>query len=82
LALSFDDHQSIKYLIESLSLSHVEVGKMEVNGVEVEFSYKSKVDKCISVFPSNFGISTEPKLAANGLLGRLAAYLRMQRSDT
>jgi hypothetical protein len=82
LALSFDDHQSIKHLIESLGVPHVEVGRMESKGCEVEFSYKLKEGDRIAVFPAHYGDSIEPKFVVDGHLGRLAAYLRMLGFDT
>lgn len=82
LALSFDDHQSIKHLIESLGVPHVEVGRMENNGCEVEFSYKLKEGDRIAVFPANYGEITDPKFVADGHLGKLADYLRMLGIDT
>jgi uncharacterized protein len=82
LALSFDDHQTIKHLIESSGVPHVEVGKMDINGFEVDFHYKPRGGDRITVFPSEYGRSTEPRLAADGHLGRLAAYLRMLGVDT
>lgn len=82
LALSFDDHQSIKHLIESLGVPHIEVGRMEINNCDVDFSYKPKNGDRIAVFPSSYGNLIEPKFAADGHLGRLAAYLRMLGFDT
>lgn len=82
MALSFDDHQSIKHLIESLGVPHVEVGKMEINGFDVDFSYRPKEGDRIAVFPEDYGDSTDPKFVVDGHLGRLAAYLRMLGFDT
>lgn len=82
VVLSFADHQSIKHLIESLGVPHVEVGRMEINGIEVDFSYKPKDGERIAIFPSGHGISVEPRFAADGHLGRLAGYLRMLGFDT
>ena len=82
LALSFDDHQSIKHLIESIGVPHVEVGRMEKNGGDVEFSYKPKEGDRIAVFPTHYEDSIDPKFVVDGHLGRLAAYLRMLGLDT
>jgi len=82
LALSFDDHQSIKHLIESIGVPHVEVGRMENNGCDVDFSYKPKEGDRIAVFPTNYEDSIDPKFVVDGHLGRLAAYLRMLGLDT
>jgi len=82
LALSFDDHQSIKHLIESIGVPHVEVGRMENNGGDVEFRYKPKEGDRIAVFPTHYEDSIDPKFVVDGHLGRLAAYLRMLGLDT
>lgn len=82
MTLSFDDHQSIKHLIESLGVPHVEVGRMETNGRDVDFSYRPKEGDQIAVFPVDYGDSPDPKFVVDGHLGRLAAYLRMLGFDS
>ena len=42
----------MKHLIESLRIPHTEVGKIIVNGSEVDFSYIVKDDDRIEVYPA------------------------------
>jgi uncharacterized protein with PIN domain len=82
LVLSFDVHQSIKHLIESLGVPHVEVGRIEINGFEVVFNCKLKDGDRITILPSDYGNTIDPKFVADCHLGKLAAYLRMLGFDT
>ena len=53
IAASFHVSRSVKDLIESLGVPHVEVDCILVNGASVGFDYLLKEDDAVSVFPPN-----------------------------
>jgi len=78
--------QSVKHLIESLGVPHTEVGKVLVNGVQVDFSYLVKEGDQVEVYPffsaGNADIAESvPRFILDNHLGRLAVYLRMLGFD-
>ena len=80
------EDQSVKHLIESLGVPHTEVGRVLVNGVQVDFSYLVKEGDQVEVHPcSNAGKADNaqslPTFILDNHLGRLAAYLRMLGFD-
>jgi uncharacterized protein len=89
----FTGSPSIKDLIESLGVPHVEVDLILVNGVSVDFKYRVKSEDDISVYPvfESLDISGLQHLRAQPLrdkkfildvhLGALAKYLRMLGFD-
>lgn len=91
---SFKGNPSVKDMIESIGVPHVEVDMILVNGESVGFGYKISNGDHISVYPvfENLDISEvqhlreEPlrdiKFIADVHLGRLAKYLRMAGFDT
>jgi uncharacterized protein with PIN domain len=78
--------QSVKHLIESLGVPHTEVGKVLVNGMQVDFGYLVKEGDQVEVYPSS-GAKNEnfaqglPRFILDNHLGRLAVYLRMLGFD-
>lgn len=90
----FTGRQSVKDLIESLSVPHSEIDLILVNGNSVKFDYIVQDKDDISVYPmfESFDISNvthlrteplrEPKFIADVHLGKLARYLRMLGIDT
>ncbi len=82
ITLTFENHQSIKHLIESLGVPHVEVGLITANDAQVDFSYLPKDGDRINIYPIKPGCPVEPRFILDGHLGRLAAYLRMLGFDT
>jgi uncharacterized protein len=82
ISLTFENHQSIKHLIESLGIPHVEVGLITANGAQVEFGYLPKDNDWIDIYPIKPSCPDEPRFILDGHLGRLAAYLRMLGLDT
>ena len=78
--------QSVKHLIESLGVPHTEVGKVLVNGLQVDFSYLVKEGDQVEVYPSFPVVSANveqgpPRFILDNHLGRLAVYLRMLGFD-
>jgi uncharacterized protein with PIN domain len=80
--LTFENHQSVKHLIESLGVPHVEIGNITANDLQVDFGYLPKDRDRIDIFPESPGCPIEPRFILDGHLGRLAAYLRMLGLDT
>lgn len=88
--------RSVKDLIESLGVPHVEIESITADGLLVPFEYRVRGRERIDVFPAvNAGpgpagaqavTSTsrndDLRFVADGHLGRLAAYLRMLGFDT
>jgi uncharacterized protein len=82
LTLTFEDHQSVKHLIESLGIPHVEVGSIFANERYVDFGYQPKSGDRLHVAPPLPTRPIDPCFALDGHLGRLAAYLRLLGFDT
>ena len=78
--------RSVKDLIESLGVPHVEVGEILVNGAPVGFDYLLKTGDIVHVFPPNVGLSPGPKqqirFIADVHLKSLTRSLRMLGFDT
>lgn len=75
--LVFEDHQTVKHLIESLGVPHVEVGAVNANGRAVAMSYRPRDSDRLEVQPIAAGCPIEPRFVLDNHLGRLTAYLRM-----
>ena len=91
---SFECNPSVKDVIESMGVPHIEIDMILVNGSSVNFSYQLKDKDVVSVYPvfESLDISNvthlrerplrEPKFILDVHLGRLARYLRMFGFDT
>ena len=91
---SFVDRTTIKDMIESLGVPHIEIDLILVNGKSANFSYLVKDKDEISVYPvfESLDISDvqhlrpnplrEPKFVLDVHLGKLARYMRMFGFDT
>jgi hypothetical protein len=79
--LAFEDHQSVKHLVEALGIPHVEVGSIHANGRAVEMNYLPKNGDKIEIMPPAPGCPVEPRFILDNHLGRLAAALRMLGFD-
>jgi uncharacterized protein len=79
--LSFEDHQSVKHLIESLGIPHVEIGFVLANGEEIGLDRIPSTGDKIEVFPVEHGNPIDPRFMLDNHLGRLAALLRMLGFD-
>lgn len=77
----FASHQSVKHLIESLGIPHVEVGLISANGQLVRWDYRPADGDRIVVAPS-LDVPEVPRFILDNHLGRLAAYLRMLGFDS
>ncbi len=79
--LTFDTHQTVKHLIESIGVPHVEVGSIFASRDEVGFDYRPENGVRIDVYPPAPGCPIEPRFMIDNHLGRLAASLRMLGFD-
>jgi hypothetical protein len=79
--LSFEDHQSVKHLVEALGIPHVEVGTILADGAPVGPEYRPRDGARIEVLPPAPGCPVDPRFLLDNHLGRLAAYLRMLGFD-
>ena len=90
---TFEDHQTIKHLIEALGVPHCEVNHLRVDHRGVDFHYHIKDGEHVEVFPissipepQDIPLQTESaaisRFVLDNHLGRLAAYLRMLGFDT
>lgn len=90
----FKGSPSVKDLIESEGVPHIEIDLILVNGISVDFKYKVKDEDNISVYPvfESMDISKiqhlrnkplrDKKFVVDVHLGTLARYLRMLGFDT
>lgn len=87
LLCTFNGDQSIKHLIESLGVPHTEVGRIEANGLQVDFNYLAQNGDRINVFPvaasmdGQYPSNQIPRFILDNHLGKLAAYLRLLGFD-
>jgi uncharacterized protein len=79
--LVFEDHQTVKHLIEALGIPHVEVGEIRIDDAPVELEYRPRNGDRIEVRPATPGCLIEPRFVLDNHLGRLAAHLRMLGFD-
>ena len=79
--LTFSEHQTVKHLIESLGVPHVEVGSVCLDERPVEPSYRPRNGDRLEVRPAAAGCPMEPLFLLDNHLGRLAASLRMLGFD-
>jgi len=89
----YNDRTSVKDMIESLGVPHIEIDMILVNGKSVDFNYIVEDKDDISVYPvfESLDITDiqhlrskplrEPKFIADVHLGSLARYLRMLGFD-
>ena len=83
----FDNHPTVKHLIESLGVPHPEVDRILANGLPVGFDYRVQGGDRVEVYPAPEDGSPpatslpEPRFVLDNHLGRLAAYLRMLGFD-
>lgn len=89
----FNDHPSIKDVIESLGVPHTEVDLILVNGRSKKFTYQLKNHDQVSVYPvfESFDISgitrlrkkplRKPKFILDVHLGKLARHMRLLGFD-
>jgi len=81
-SLDFEDHQSLKHLIESIGVPHTEIGRVLVNGKPVESNSRLHDGDQVTVYPADTPMSDEPCFILDNHLGQLATYLRMLGFDS
>ena len=79
--LEFESHQTVKHLIESLGVPHVEVGSIRADETLVGNGYQPRSGDRIEVQPTVPGCPVAPLFILDSHLGRLAAHLRMLGFD-
>jgi uncharacterized protein with PIN domain len=79
--LEFEDHQSLKHLIESLGVPHTEFGQVLVNGQPGNPTNRMQEGDQVMVFPADALPESEPQFILDNHLGQLATYLRMLGFD-
>lgn len=82
IPLAFRENQTVKHLIESLGVPHVELGVVVVNNAVVRLNYLVRDGDTVEVYPCSPGCPVEPRFLLDSHLGRLAAHLRMLGFDT
>lgn len=80
-SLEFEDHQSLKHLIESLGVPHTEFGQVLVNGQIGNPADRMQEADEVTVFPAEASLEIEPSFVLDNHLGQLATYLRMLGFD-
>jgi len=92
--VDFKGRQTVKDIIESQGVPHIEVDLVLINGRPVDFSYQVQNEDKVSVYPvfESFNISSVSELRDKPLrktafildvhLGRLKKYLRLLGFDT
>jgi len=81
---SFAPHQTVKHLVESLGVPHLEVGQVLVNGQPVTDSRRLPNGCLVDAYPREQESLTkeEARFVLDNHLGKLAAMLRMLGFDT
>jgi uncharacterized protein len=75
--LEFEPHQSIKHLVESLSVPHTEFGQVLVDGLPADASSLLHEGAVVTIYPADDPMEGEPHFLLDNHLGQLATYLRM-----
>ena len=86
---TFDGHETVKHLIETMGVPHTEVDLILVNGESLGFDYQVRDGDRISVYPVFEGMNIkavsrvrpkplrQPRFVLDNHLGKLATYLRL-----
>ncbi len=81
-SLDFEDHQTLKHLIESIGVPHTEFDRVLVNGQIVDSASHLRDGDRVTVYPSNTPLTDKPCFILDNHLGQLATYLRMLGFDS
>ena len=81
-SLDFEDHQSLKHLIESIGVPHTEFGRVLVNGQPTESNSRLQDGDQVTIYPADFPLNGEPCFILDNHLGQLATYLRILGFDS
>jgi uncharacterized protein with PIN domain/sulfur carrier protein ThiS len=79
--LEFEEHQTLKHLIESIGVPHTEFGQVQVNGQVVESGNRLREGDQVTVYPVEAAPPDEACFILDNHLGQLATYLRMLGFD-
>jgi uncharacterized protein with PIN domain len=91
--VTFNGHETVKHLLESLGVPHTEVDIILVNGVSVDFAARLEDGYRVDVFPGSTRVAdisivhlqpetaAEPCFVADGHLGKLVSYMRLLGFD-
>jgi uncharacterized protein with PIN domain len=94
ITVTFNGHETVKHLIESLGAPHTEVDVILINGISVDFSNQLADGDQVDIYPGREiidGIAIirlqpvifgEIRFVLDGHLGKLASYLRLLGFDT
>src|SRR4030042_5318695 len=80
-SLVFEDHQTLKHLVESMGVPHTEFGQVLVNGQPADSSDQLREGDQVSIYPADYPLDDEPHFILDNHLGQLATYLRMLGFD-
>jgi uncharacterized protein with PIN domain len=80
--VDYASHQTLKHLIESLGVPHVEFGRLLVDDEDASPSLQPPGGSRIEIFPGHNLPPGGARFVLDNHLGRLAAYLRMLGLDT
>jgi uncharacterized protein len=80
IQVNFQGDQSLKHLIESLSIPHTEVGEIRSTERNLELGYIVQDGDIITVSPANYP-ATDPRFLLDNHLGKLTTYLRILGFD-
>ena len=93
IALTLDEHDSVKHVIESLGVPHTEVDLVLVNGASVGFAHRVGHGDRVAAYPRFVALDVAgvsrvrpdpppgPRFVLDAHLGKLATYLRMLGFD-
>ncbi len=81
-SLVFEDHQTLKHLIESMGVPHTEFGQVLVNELPADSSDQLREGDQVSIYPADITLDDEPYFILDNHLGQLATYLRMLGFDS
>lgn len=80
--VDFQGPQSVKHLIESLSIPHTEIGLLTINEESIGLEYIVHDGDRIEVrYVPPVDLTEEPRFVLDGHLGRLTSHLRMLGLD-
>jgi uncharacterized protein len=91
--VTFNGHETVKHLVESLGVPHTEVDVILINGQSRDFSFRPSDGDEVDVYPDPNQLTlpslirlrprpkSQPCFVLDGHLGKLASYLRLLGFD-
>jgi hypothetical protein len=80
IQVNFQGDQSLKHLVESLSIPHTEVGEIRSTERNLDLSYIVQDGDQITISPANNPVK-DPRFLLDNHLGKLTTYLRILGFD-